>query len=162
MSAISAARAMGAIWSGTGAGVPAGVYAQVQQFYTWQMGLLEGDEADPEAWAATFTEDAVFASTVQPEPERGRAAILASVRAGVAGIAAQRLDFRHWFGMVGVEEGDEEGSLRTRYYALAMATPRGGSLKVRGSLLCYDDLVRGESGGLLVARRTLVADGRSG
>jgi hypothetical protein len=139
--------------------VPAEVYTEVQQFYARQMNLLEGDQADPDAWAETFTEDAVFESTAQPAPEVGRAAIRASVRAGVAHIAAQRLDFRHWFGMVGVEQAPDR-VLRTRYYALAMATAPGGPLRVRGSLLCFDELVRDASGSLAVRRRSLHADGR--
>lgn len=151
---------MSANTSGTGSGVPAGLYTEVQQFYAWQMNLLEGDAADPDAWADTFTEDAVFESTVQERPETGREAIRTSVRAGVEHIAAQGLDFRHWFGMLGVEQ-DADGSLRTRYYALAMATPPGGALKARGSLLCFDHLVRGEDGRLRVSRRSLRADGRA-
>ncbi|ATZ29844.1 nuclear transport factor 2 family protein [Streptomyces lavendulae] len=146
--------------SGAGADyVPAALYAEVQQFYARQMNLLEGEAADPDAWAETFTEDAVFESAGEPEPQTGREDLRETVRAGVNHIAAQGLDFRHWFGMVGVEQRPDD-TLRTRYYALAMATPQGGPLKIRGSLLCHDDLVRGEDGRLLVRRRSLDADGR--
>ncbi|MCF6525772.1 nuclear transport factor 2 family protein [Streptomyces sp. JJ36] len=136
---------------------PAELYAGIQQFYARQMNLLEGRDADPDAWADTFTEDAVLESTVQEAPERGREAVRASVRAGVAQIAAQRLDFRHWFGMLDVDP-QPDGSVRTRYYALALATPRGGALAVRGSLRCRDHLVR-DGDRWLVRHRSLEADG---
>ncbi|MFD2622724.1 nuclear transport factor 2 family protein [Streptomyces chumphonensis] len=137
--------------------VSAQVYADVQQFYARQMNLIEGSDADPDAWAETFTEDAVFEASSQERPETGRAAIRASVRAGVAHIAAQGLDFRHWFGMLDVRP-QSDGSLRTRYYALAMATPAGGALGVRGSSLCHDHLVPA-GGGWRVRHRSVRADG---
>ncbi|MEE1929391.1 nuclear transport factor 2 family protein [Streptomyces sp. TRM 70351] len=138
--------------------VSAQVYTDVQQFYARQMNLIEGADADPDAWAETFTEDAVFEAGGQPEPQVGREAIRASVREGVAGIAAAGLDFRHWFGMLDVT-AEPDGSLRTRYYALAVATPRGGPLGVRGSLLCHDHLVP-RDGRWQVRRRSVAADGR--
>ncbi|WP_069814243.1 nuclear transport factor 2 family protein [Streptomyces sp. TP-A0874] len=134
------------------------LYTEVQQFYARQMNLLDGDAPDPEGWAATFTEDAVFDSNLQEEPDTGRAAILRSVREGIGHIyGGGPLDFRHWFGMIDVRP-QSDGSLRTRYYALAMATPKGGSLNIRGSVLCRDRLVR-QDGGWLVRRRELTADG---
>ncbi|MFF4324692.1 nuclear transport factor 2 family protein [Streptomyces sp. NPDC001568] len=149
----------GAGTSGTSAYVSAEVYTEVQQFYARQMNLLEGASADPDAWAHTFTEDAVFESVGEPEAQEGREALRDTVGAGVAHIAAQGLDFRHWFGMVGVEQ-KPDGVLRTRYYALAMATALGGPLQVKGSLLCHDDLVREDDGRLLVRRRSVAEDGR--
>ncbi|MFF5707130.1 nuclear transport factor 2 family protein [Streptomyces sp. NPDC012794] len=146
--------------NGTEPYVSAELYAEVQQFYAWQMNLVEGPGADADAWAQTFTEDAVFESAGEPEPQRGRDALRATVRAGVEHIAAQGLDFRHWFGMVGVEQRPDH-TLRTRYYALAMATAPGGPLAIRGSLLCHDELVRADDGRLLVRRRSLEADGRA-
>ncbi|MET9845384.1 nuclear transport factor 2 family protein [Streptomyces ossamyceticus] len=141
--------------------VPASLYAGVQQFYARQMHLIEGAGADPDAWAETFTEDAVI-ELAGDTPDVGREAIRASVAAGVAHVAAQGWDFRHWFGMLDVRPR-EDGSLRTRYCALAMATPRGGALAVRGSLVCHDDLVRAPDGsGWLVRHRRLVPDGRPG
>ncbi|MEV5437260.1 nuclear transport factor 2 family protein [Streptomyces sp. NPDC052682] len=141
---------------------PASLYTEVQQFYARQMSLIEGRGADPDAWADTFTEDAVVESAADEGPDVGREAIRASVRAGVAHIAAQGWDFRHWFGMLDVRP-QHDGSLRTRYYALAMATERGGALEIRGSLLCRDELVRGPGGrGWLVRHRALVPDGHTG
>ena len=139
--------------------VSAQLYAEVQQFYARQMNLIEGADADPDAWAETFTEDAVFASPGPQPMEVGREAIRASVQGTVDSFAAQRLDFRHWFGMIDVTEGPD-GDLRTRYYALGWATPAGGALSARGSLVCHDHLVRGEDGGWRVRERRLSADGR--
>lgn len=137
---------------------PPELYTEVQQFYARQMNLIEGRETDPDAWAETFTDDAVFASAHE-EPVVGRDAIRASIRQGVAHIASQGLDFRHWFGMLDVIPR-ADGGLDTRYYALAMATPRGGQLAFRGSHLCRDQLVRSADGVLRVRRRSLWADGR--
>ncbi|GAB2921342.1 MULTISPECIES: nuclear transport factor 2 family protein [Streptomyces] len=138
---------------------PASLHAEIQQFYARQMHLIEGAGADPEAWAETFTEDAVI-ELAGDTPDVGREAIRASVAAGVAHIAAQGWDFRHWFGMLDVRPR-RDGSVRTRYYALAMATPRGGALDIRGSLVCHDELVR-DGSGWLVRHRRLVPDGRPG
>jgi 3-phenylpropionate/cinnamic acid dioxygenase small subunit len=44
------------------------LYAQVQQFYTDQMRIL--DTPDNERWADTFTEDAVLELPSLPEPAR--------------------------------------------------------------------------------------------
>ncbi|MDQ3403028.1 MAG: nuclear transport factor 2 family protein [Actinomycetota bacterium] len=135
--------------------VSAEVLAHVQQFYTHQMALSENGAV--REWADTFTEDAVFEDSFTPEPLRGRAAILESVRDGVARIAEARLDFRHWFGMFEVESAPD-GRVRTRYYALAMATPRDGVLAVRGNAHCQDILVP-HGDGWLVHSRTLRFDG---
>ncbi|MDI3408185.1 nuclear transport factor 2 family protein [Streptomyces cavernicola] len=138
--------------------VSAELYAEVQAFYARQMSLLDGSDIDPVAWSQTFTEDAVFGTNMQEEPDVGRAAILESLNGGLKHIHGQGpVDFRHWFGMVDVQE-QPDGSLHTRYYALAMATPQGGSLKIRGHMLCRDELVR-RDGRWLVSRRHLEADG---
>ncbi len=138
--------------------VPAEIYVRVQQFYAGQMHLLDGIGADPVAWSRTFTEDAEFSSALQGEPDVGRAAILESVRQGLGHIHAEGpVDFRHWFGMIDVTEA-ADGGLRTRYYALAFSTARGGPLRVRGHMLCRDHLVW-DGDRLLVRRRHLEADG---
>jgi SnoaL-like domain len=138
--------------------VPAQLFTEIQQFYARQMNLLDGATPDPDAWAGTFTEDAVFGSNMDDAPVIGRAAILESVQGGVARIFAEDVDFRHWFGMLDVE-AQEDGSLRTRYYALSMSTPRGGSLDIRGHVVGRDHLVS-EDGRWLVRHRHLEADGR--
>ncbi|MFF1560801.1 nuclear transport factor 2 family protein [Streptomyces sp. NPDC058279] len=119
--------------------VSADVYALVQQFYSRQMGLL--DDGRPDDWAETFTEDAVFQEASRlNEPLRGRDAIRESSRARKKRLEADRIDFRHWLGMLEVREG-EDGSLHTRAYALAMRVPRGGALDIFASVVCNDHLV---------------------
>lgn len=123
----------------TGAFVDADTYAQIQQFYARQMHLLDSGEA--ERWADTFTEDGVFEESNKPEPLRGRAIISASARARVDELAGDERVRRHWLGMIDAVPLDD-GAVRTRYYALAMATPRGGRLEVYVSTECADLLVR--------------------
>lgn len=136
--------------------VPTEVYARVQQFYSRQMNLLDGARPDPVAWSQTFTEDAEFGADFQEVPDIGRPAILASVRQGLQHIhAGGPVDFRHWFGMIDVHE-EADAALRTRYYALALSTPKGGGLRIRGHLLCRDRLVR-RGDRLLVSHRHLTA-----
>ncbi|MEE1929388.1 nuclear transport factor 2 family protein [Streptomyces sp. TRM 70351] len=137
--------------------VTAELYTQVQQFYARQMGLL--DDGDPDAWTTTFTEDAVFAEASRlNEPLRGRDAIRASSRARQQRLDAEGIDFRHWLGMLDVRP-QPDGSLRTRAYALAMRTPRGGTLDIFASVVCHDHLVRGDDGLWRVAHRDLTHDG---
>ncbi len=131
-------------------------YAQVQQFYARQMRLAEEGLVD--SWAGTFAEDAVFEDSSAPVPLRGRTAIRDAVRTGVEQIAAAGLDFRHWFGLIEVLP-QPDGSLRTRYYALAMATPRGGTLRIHGNAECRDHLVPEDGGGWLVRQRAVSPDG---
>lgn len=152
--------------------VPPQVFTEVQQFYARQMNLLDGAAPDNAAWAATFTEDAVFESNVA-ERLVGRPAILRSVTAATDRIFADDLDFRHWIGMLDIEplddaeedgdgageDGDGGGGLRTRYYALAMSTPRNGSLTIRSHTVGFDHLVR-RDGRWLVRHRYLSVDGR--
>jgi len=131
------------------------LYAAVQQFYARQMGALDDGAVD--AWADTFTADALFEDAGVTESLRGREAIRDSVRARVAGIQAEHRTFRHWFGMIDVRPG-ADGSVRTRLYALAMSTPTGGTLTVHGNVVCADHLVPA-GGGWLVRRRSVRADG---
>nr|WP_042193120.1 nuclear transport factor 2 family protein [Kibdelosporangium sp. MJ126-NF4]CEL20577.1 hypothetical protein [Kibdelosporangium sp. MJ126-NF4]CTQ89488.1 hypothetical protein [Kibdelosporangium sp. MJ126-NF4] len=139
----------------TGAFAPAELYAQVQQFYSRQMGLL--DDGIVDAWTDTFTDDAVFEDTAVPEPLYGKEAIRTSVTARVEQIKAERLEFRHWFGMLNVET-QPDGSVRTRYYALAISTPRGGKINVRGNVVGRDHLVP-DGSGWLVRHRFVRLDG---
>ncbi|GAA4689017.1 hypothetical protein GCM10023347_51040 [Streptomyces chumphonensis] len=140
----------------TGPYVSADLYAQVQQFYARQMGLI--DDGHPDAWADTFTEDAVFAEASRlKEPLRGREVIRASCRERQRRLDAEGIDFRHWLGMLDVRP-QPDGSLRTRAYALAMRTPRGGALEIFASVVCHDHLVAGD-GGWRVRSRDLTHDG---
>ncbi|MFE0178671.1 nuclear transport factor 2 family protein [Streptomyces sp. NPDC059002] len=136
--------------------VSAELYAQVQQFYARQMGLL--DDGRPDEWAGTFTEDAVFQEASRlDEPLRGRDAIRASSRARKERLDGDKLDFRHWLGMLDVRPQDD-GSLRTRSYALAMRIPRGGALDIFASVVCHDHLVQVD-GTWQVRHRDLHHDG---
>ncbi|MDN3258434.1 nuclear transport factor 2 family protein [Streptomyces sp. CSDS2] len=136
--------------------VPAELYARIQQFYAHQMGLL--DDGRPDEWADTFTEDAVFQEASRlNEPLRGREAIRESSRARKKRLEADKIDFRHWLGMLSVTQ-EEDGSLRARSYALAMRVPRGGELDVFASVVCHDHLVQVD-GDWQVRHRDLHHDG---
>ncbi|WP_028662084.1 nuclear transport factor 2 family protein [Saccharomonospora saliphila] len=133
------------------------VYAAVQHFYARQMALL--DEGSGDAWADTFSEDAVFAEPRMPEPLIGREAIRASVHRTIAGHRDAGRTTRHWFGMLVVEPGPE-GVLHTRSYALTMVTPSGGSVGILGHAVCRDQLVAaGDGQDYLVRHRDIAPDG---
>ncbi|MFC7331308.1 nuclear transport factor 2 family protein [Marinactinospora rubrisoli] len=131
------------------------LFAQVQMFYARQMRLL--DEGRVEEWAATFTEEGVFAADARPEPARGRAVIAAAAGAAWERLVASGVRHRHWLGMVevGAESG---GRVRSRCYALVLAVPRGGPVSVQVSTVCEDVLVRGGGGGWLVEERSVRRD----
>ncbi|GCB46919.1 nuclear transport factor 2 family protein [Streptomyces sp. NL15-2K] len=135
--------------------VTAELYARIQQFYAWQMGLI--DDRKAEEWAATFAEDAVFEEASRMEPLRGRAAIAASCRKRADRLEAEQTDFRHWLGMLDVR-AQPDGTLRTRSYALAMRTRLGGPLEIFASVVCRDHLVP-DGNGWLVRHRSLQHDG---
>lgn len=141
--------------SSTRSYVTADTYATIQQFYARQMQLLDAGEA--ELWAGTFTEDGVFEETDKGEPLRGRAVIAASARARADEIAGDDRVRRHWLGMIDAEPM-ADGSVITRYYALAMATPRGGRLEIYVSCDCTDVLVP-DLDNWLVRSRSVRLDG---
>ncbi|WP_424185799.1 nuclear transport factor 2 family protein [Actinokineospora sp. G85] len=135
----------------------ADLYSQVQTFYARQMALL--DNGDGDAWADTYTEDAVFSETRMPAPLLGREAIRTSVRKSVARHEETQRVFRHWFGMLTVDPQDD-GSLRTRCYALTLTTPHGGGTPTPlGHAVLEDHLVPGGPHGWLVHHRTITPDG---
>lgn len=137
--------------------VSAELYANVQQFYAWQMGLLDDGAVDE--WADTFTEDAMFGEPGQAGSFLGREAIRTSVVARAEKLAAEGLVMRHWFNMLAIDP-QSDGGLRTRNYALTLSTPLGGSLTVRGHAVCFDHLVpHGDR--WLVANRVILPDGRA-
>ncbi|MFE1321803.1 nuclear transport factor 2 family protein [Kitasatospora phosalacinea] len=129
--------------------------AEVQQFYAWQMHLLDSGEAD--AWAETFTEDGVFAANAHPEPARGRETIRTAAAKAAAQRAEEGVQVRHWLGMLDVRP-QEDGSVVALSYALIVNTPLGGSPQVHLSTTCRDVLVRGEAGGWLVSDRQVKRD----
>jgi SnoaL-like domain len=111
------------------------LYHQIQQFYAHQMQLL--DEGLVEEWAASFTEDGVFAANAHPEPTRGRTAIRQAAQQTVQDLSAKGLIRRHWLGMV-VLGPREDGSVFARSYAQVLETPRGGATVLRMSTVCED------------------------
>ncbi|MEV7009984.1 nuclear transport factor 2 family protein [Streptosporangium sp. NPDC051022] len=114
------------------------LHGEIQQFYAWQVRLLDHGEA--EAWADTFTEDGVFEEVTKGEALRGRRAIAASARARADAVAAEGVRRRHWFGMLDVRP-QSDGTLHATFYALVMATPKGGGLSVYVSAEARDVLV---------------------
>jgi bifunctional aromatase (cyclase/dehydratase) len=132
------------------------LYSRISQFYAWQMRLL--DEGAAEAWADTFTEDAVFDETSMPEPVRGRVELALAARRRVDQLAEQGRTRRHWLGMLEVAAA-EDGTVQTSYYALALSTPPGGMPEVIASTVAEDILVH-TAEGWQVQRRTVRQDGR--
>ncbi|GGX44714.1 SRPBCC family protein [Streptomyces fructofermentans] len=133
--------------------VPPDVYASLQQFYARQMRLL--DEGEGDAWAATFAEDGVFDQSTFTEPLRGRTTIAAAVR--------ERPDAppgtvrRHWLGLPAAWRFPD-GSVRTAYDALVVATATGAAPVIRLSTSCRDVLVQ-DGDGWLVSHRYVGHDG---
>jgi 3-phenylpropionate/cinnamic acid dioxygenase small subunit len=130
------------------------LYAEVQQFYSRQMRLLDDGQVD--GWAETFTADGVFAANAHPEPAVGRAAITAGARQAHAALTEQGIQRRHWLGMLDVEP-QPDGTILARSYALILSTPRGGQAAVHLSCTCDDVIVR-EEGRLLVRERRVSRD----
>jgi SnoaL-like protein len=136
--------------------VPDTVYQQLQHFYAQHMQQL--DDGDAEGWAGAFTEDGTFGQDTRPEPRRGRAVIAERMRLSVARLAAEGLVRRHWVGNLTVRPGPD-GTLLTRYYALVVDTPGGGSATLRLSTVCDDVLVADGAGGWQVSARYIHHDG---
>ncbi|WP_406191387.1 nuclear transport factor 2 family protein [Streptomyces griseus] len=140
-----------------GPGVGVGLYAEIQQFYARQAGLL--DDGRAVEWARTFTEDGVFRDASRPQDALvGRRAIGTQAGAHHDRRVAEGVDVRHWLGMLDLR-AEDDGSLRVRSYALTPSTGRDGSgLRISVSVVCHDRLVR-EDGRWYVADRTLRRDG---
>jgi len=135
--------------------VDAELYARVQQFYAWHMGLL--DDGAPDDWADAFTVDAAFGEPGQANSFLGREAIRASVRARAEKLAEEGVVIRHWFGMTTVDP-ESDGALRVRNYALTLAVAPGGPPVVRGHAVCHDRLVP-DGDSWLIASRHIQPDG---
>jgi 3-phenylpropionate/cinnamic acid dioxygenase small subunit len=132
----------------------ADLQAQVSDFYSRQMRLL--DDGDADAWAATFTENGTFTASGHPAPTTGRSNLAAGVRASHAELAASGIVHRHWLGMISVDQGGD-GTVRARCYALVIATQRGGSSVIHRSTTCDDVLLR-DGGGFMVQSRSVTRD----
>jgi hypothetical protein len=137
--------------------VPTDLYEQLQQFYARHMHA--GDSGDIGAWAACFTEDAVFVSNGLPHPLRGRAAIEATARLGAADRAERGATHRHLVTMLDVHRdhsvapGDADDSVVARSYVLVVESVSGGKASLHLSAVCEDTLVRGDGTWLVRERR---------
>ncbi|MFF7365873.1 nuclear transport factor 2 family protein [Streptomyces sp. NPDC008125] len=133
------------------------LFQQIQQFYARQMRLLDTGAA--EEWADTFTEDGVFHQNVA-EPLTGRANIAVASRKRVDQLVGDGVTRRHWLGMLEVDPPGSDGVVRTRYYAISMATPRGAGARpqITASTVAEDTLVR-HDGVWLVRHRLVTHDG---
>lgn len=130
------------------------LYVQLQCYYSRQMQLLDGSKTTE--WAATFTEDGIFAANAQPEPVQGRQAIAAAAARARAALKAAGVMHRHWLGMLDVELLPD-GTVRAGSYALVVETPRSGSPIVKHSTRC-DDILVPRDGSWLVSRRMVTRD----
>ncbi|MFC5827893.1 nuclear transport factor 2 family protein [Nonomuraea insulae] len=113
-------------------------FQSVHHFLNRQMQLL--DEGDAAGWAATFTEEGVFAQDTRPEGRKGRAMLAERMTHHVGVIRRRGLTRRHWLGMLTVDHGGD-GTVRARYYAIVVDTPAGGEAALHLSTSCEDVLV---------------------
>lgn len=132
------------------------LYAEVQQFYSRQMQLLDSGAA--EEWAQTFTADGSFAPPSLPEPVRGRANLAAGARKAAAQRAEAGEVHRHLLGTTSVRP-QPDGSLKATSYTQVVVTPRGGTPRTQLMCVCEDVLVR-EDGELRVRERHVTRDDR--
>jgi actinorhodin biosynthesis protein ActVIA len=136
---------------------PAVLYTQVQQFYARQVALL--DDLRAEEFAATFTEDGVFAPSPTAPPVQGRTAIAAALRAAhERKFGTEQVRRRHWHTMLRVDPGPD-GTLHTHYYMLVAVTRPGDPAPVIGpSAVVEDVLVDDGTGTLLTRERRVTPD----
>ncbi|MFD4664464.1 MULTISPECIES: nuclear transport factor 2 family protein [Streptomyces] len=135
----------------------ASLCADIQWFYARQMHLL--DSGDAEAWAATFTEDGLFAPPSVPEPVRGHAALAAGVRSAHAALAADGEVRRHLLTTAAMENPEPDGSVRVRSYVQVVATRRDEAPRLLLMCVC-DDVLTVEDGRWRVRERYVTRDDR--
>lgn len=135
--------------------VGAELYAEILQYYARQMQAL--DEGKVEAYADTFTEDAVFGHTPGREPARTRPGILADLREVRERLDADPQQRRHVFTMVDVEPHADD-ALRVTCYALVLTTRPGDGPEMVRSCVVRDVLVR-QDGRLRNRQRLVDHDG---
>jgi hypothetical protein len=144
---------MDALLEATGKPVSADLYLEVEQFYAWQMRLL--DDGQTAQWAETFTADGVFDANGHPQPVQGRDKIASGALAARKALDAADIRHRHWIGMLTVTHQGED--LLARSYAIVFEIPLGGSASLKFSTVCEDLLVRVD-GVLKVKDRQVVRD----
>ncbi|MCQ6556737.1 nuclear transport factor 2 family protein [Streptomyces sp. C10-9-1] len=138
-------------------GPDASLSAGIQRFHARQMQLL--DSGDAEAWAATFTEDGLFAPPSLPEPVRGRAALAAGVRTAHEALAAEGEVRRHVLTTAAVGDPEPDGSVRVRSYVQVVATRKDEAPRLLLMCVCEDVLVV-EDGEWRVRERYVTRDDR--
>jgi actinorhodin biosynthesis protein ActVIA len=131
------------------------LYAEILQYYARQMQAL--DDGKLEAYADTFTEDAVFGHTPGREPARTRPGILADLQEVRARLEADPQQRRHVFTMVDVAPRPD-GELDAVCYALVLTTRPGQGPEMVRSCVVRDVLVR-TGGGLRNRQRLVDHDG---
>jgi actinorhodin biosynthesis protein ActVIA len=130
------------------------LYVEVQEFYARQMQLLDGGAF--EEYADTFTEDGEFTHTPNQPAARTRAGIVHELHRFHERFAADPVVRRHWFNMIRLEPQDD-GSVRSTYYALVVTTRPGRNVTIAPSCVVHDVLVR-ENGALLNRSRRVEHD----
>ncbi|MFF3312421.1 nuclear transport factor 2 family protein [Streptomyces sp. NPDC002952] len=131
----------------------AALYAQVQQFYTHQLQLL--DTHDTPSLAATFTKDAVLELPAPATPLPAREALARYPRAGAARLRGSGARLTHWLGMLDVQPRTE--NLHTRCSALVHQTPVTGGSKILYVCVMHDVLVH-TAGTWRIAHRRITRD----
>jgi actinorhodin biosynthesis protein ActVIA len=132
------------------------LYAQVQQFYAGQVRHLDTMRA--EEFAASFTGDGVFDHRPGADPLVGRTAIAAAIREYQnTRHAADPVQRRHWFNMLQVFPQDD-GTLRTEYYAVVLQTRPGVFEPMVGPSCFVTDVLAYEDGELRTKFRKVSPD----
>lgn len=144
---------MSQIITSENAGVPADVYARIDQFYAVQMQAL--DDGDIARWTETFTDDGVFVSNGLPDPVAGREQLAALGSQAVARLNEQGAIRRHFVFNV-IVEAPAGGVLRTTCYVPVFDTVEGVTILTTSTVM-RDELVSSPDG-LLVRHRTVTRD----
>ncbi|MFI7011271.1 nuclear transport factor 2 family protein [Streptomyces sp. NPDC050145] len=131
------------------------LHAEVQQFYTRQMQLLDLHRI--EEWGESFTEDATFALPILPEPVRGRADLVSSTRRNNAQLVEAKEQHRHVVSMLDVRP-QQDATVQVRSYVAVYATTLGEPSRLHRMCVCEDILVRDADGRLQVRARLVTRD----
>lgn len=133
------------------------IHCQVEQFYAFQMQVLDGGDAA--AWAATFTEDGVFASTGMPDQLAGRAALQAGAAHTISQLTTNGVTRRHIVSNIRVERVSDD-VLRASSYVPVIDTI-DGEARIKTSTVMHDTLTRSGADWLVSHRMILRDDIRS-
>lgn len=124
------------------------------RLYARQSRLI--DSGDAPGWAATFTDDGVFASPSYPEPATGTAQLVAFAERFAAGNAAGAVS-RHVITNVDVLPGTDDDHLVVHAYLQIVTTPRGEFSRLVRLTTITDQWVR-LRGAWRVAHRRVIRD----